>query len=57
MIGEYAAQSFTDCIWAGVEQGAVIGGCVIGVPGIIAGGLIGAIVGTLRGVAVKITGG
>jgi predicted GTPase len=37
----------------GIEQGAIIGGCVIGVPGMFVGGLVGAVVGGLKSLVVK----
>lgn len=40
-------------IGAAVEKGAVIGGCVLGIPGMIVGGLVGGIVGGLCSLIVK----
>ena len=45
--------SLLDDVWDGLEKGAVIGGCAIGIPGAIVGGLVGAIVGGLRALIVK----
>jgi len=40
-------------ILAGLEKGAIAGGCVIGVPGMLAGGLIGAVTGGLHALIIK----
>jgi predicted GTPase len=45
--------SLLDDVLAGLEKGAVIGGCAIGIPGAIVGGLVGAIVGGLHALIVK----
>jgi len=45
--------SLLDSVVAGVEKGAIIGGCAIGVPGMIVGRLAGAIVGGLHELVVK----
>jgi predicted GTPase len=45
--------SLLSTIGVGVEKGAYIGGCALGVPGAIVGGLLGGIVGGLHGLVVK----
>lgn len=45
--------SLLNDILAGIENGAVIGGCAIGIPGVFVGGLAGAIVGGLRSLVIK----
>jgi predicted GTPase len=43
---------FTD-VGAGAENGALIGGCALGVPGMIVGGLVGGIVGGLHALVIR----
>jgi hypothetical protein len=45
--------SLKSTIGVGAEKGAVIGGCVIGVPGAIIGGFVGGIIGGLHGLVIK----
>ena len=45
--------SLLDSIVEGAEQGAFIGKCIIGIPGIVVGGFIGGIVNGLRTLVVK----
>jgi predicted GTPase len=37
----------------GAEKGAITGGCILGIPGMVAGGLLGAIAGGLYGLIIK----
>lgn len=45
--------SLLEDILEGIEKGAVIGGCAIGIPGVFVGGLAGAVVGGLRSLVVR----
>lgn len=56
-ITEAVTNSFVDSllgeIGACAEQGAIIGGCAVGLPGMLVGGLVGTIVGALNALVVK----
>jgi hypothetical protein len=42
-----------ESIEGGAEKGAITGGCILGIPGMVAGGLLGAIAGGLYGLIIK----
>jgi predicted GTPase len=50
-------ESFWDALLEDIgvcaEKGAVIGGCVLGLPGMLAGGLVGAVIGGLHSLVIK----
>jgi len=45
--------SFVESVALGAEKGAVTGGCILGVPGMIIGGLVGTVLGAIHGLIVK----
>ena len=45
--------SFAASVGSGMEKGAMAGGCILGIPGMIGGGLVGTILGGLHGLFVK----
>jgi hypothetical protein len=52
-VAEGFFSSLWDDVFEGIERGAIIGGCAIGIPGAIVGGLLGAIVGGLHSLIVR----